>query len=330
MRRTLVALLVVIMLAGIAIQERFRIIAWGIAILGPPALVTSKDLPVGAQWYDDYFAVRRLDDRTFAISEPRYWQQNYSYLIVGSERAVLFDAGPGIRDIRPVVASLTDRPITFIPSHFHYDHVGNEVTFPRVAVVDLPYLRARAQGGQLSLAFEEHLGVAEGIAAPSLQVGQWLAPHSTLELGNRSLRVLYTPGHTSESISLLDPEAGFVFSGDFIYPGPLLAFLPNSNLGDYLQSTSTVIESAPPGARIFGAHPAGSRHAGELPELSVSDVEELHRALLALRGGQLQGAGFYPVVYRVNDRTELWTDPVWFQNWTPGNLGGTEAGGGPP
>ncbi|GAC1503872.1 MAG: hypothetical protein NVS1B6_11530 [Steroidobacteraceae bacterium] len=27
------------------------------------------------------------------IGEPRYHQQNYSYLIVGQQRAVLFDAG---------------------------------------------------------------------------------------------------------------------------------------------------------------------------------------------------------------------------------------------
>ena len=36
-----------------------------------------------------------LGDGTFAIGEPRYCQQNYSYLIVGQTRAILFDSGAG-------------------------------------------------------------------------------------------------------------------------------------------------------------------------------------------------------------------------------------------
>ena len=53
------------------------------------------------RWHDDYFTVMAIDPDTFAIGEPRYWQQNFNYLIVGETRAILFDAGPGVRDILP-------------------------------------------------------------------------------------------------------------------------------------------------------------------------------------------------------------------------------------
>lgn len=260
--------------------------------------------------------MQALDARTFAIGEPRYAQQNFSYLIVGSERALLFDAGPGLRDIRAVAESLTDRPITFLPSHFHYDHVGNEITFDRVAVVDLPYLRERARDGRLRPTFAEHLGVAEGIEAPTLVVDEWLAPGASVSLGDRTLRVLHTPGHTEDSVSLLDLESGDLFSGDFIYPGPLFAFLPNSGMGDYLEGAETLLRTAPDGARVFGAHRTAPPGA---PELVLEDVGELRDALHAIRDGSLAGTGVYPVVYRVNARIDLWAEPGWLQRWEAGS-----------
>jgi glyoxylase-like metal-dependent hydrolase (beta-lactamase superfamily II) len=313
-KKLLIAMVSVGALVALAVPKRHLILAYGIAIRGAPALTEPLDEGPDVRWYDDYFTVQALDERTFAIGEPRYHQQNYSYLIVGAERAVLFDAGPGQRDIRPVAQSLTDRPITFIPSHFHYDHVGNEITFDDVAVVDLPYLRARARDSRLQLSFAEHLGVAERIEAPTLLVDEWLAPGSRISLGNRALQVLYTPGHTEDSISLVDLESDDLFTGDFIYPGPLFAFLPNSGMGDYLQGADTVLGAVRANARIFGAHRVAPPGA---PELAIEDVEDLESALRAIRAGELQGRGVYPVVYRVNARLELYAEPRWLQNWTP-------------
>jgi glyoxylase-like metal-dependent hydrolase (beta-lactamase superfamily II) len=314
MRRASVALVLLAFLAVLVVAQRHRILVYALASQGVPELAAPQDEGPGVRWADDYFTVQALDSRTYALGEPRYYQQNFSYLIVGDERAVLFDAGPGHQDIRPIVRDLTDRPVTFVPSHFHYDHVGNRVSFDHVAVVDLPYLRARAQAGRLELGFAEHLGAAEGIAAPTLEVDEWLAPGATLDLGGRGLRVLYTPGHTEDSISLLDEAAGYLFAGDFIYPGPLFAFLPNSGMGDYLQGADAVLSAAPDGTRVFGAHRVAGPGA---PELGVGDVSDLHATLGAIRDGAEEGRGFYPRTYRVNDRLELLAEPAWLQDWTP-------------
>ena len=53
------------------------------------------------RWFDSYYVVADLGEGAYAIGEPRYGQCNFSYLIVGSRRALLFDTGPGIRDITP-------------------------------------------------------------------------------------------------------------------------------------------------------------------------------------------------------------------------------------
>ena len=313
-RKFLIATVLLCALIGIGIAQRHFILMQALSLVDPPELAAPADEGADVRWHDDYFTVETLAEGVFAIGEPRYYQQNYSYLIAGDQRAVLFDAGPGYRDIRPVAASLTDLPITFIPSHFHYDHIGNTVTFENVAVVDLPYLRERAPAGRLRLSSDEHLGEVEGFAAPVLEVDNWLAPGADIDLGGRTLTVLYTPGHTEDSISLLDSPSGFLFSGDFIYPGPLFAFLPNSGMGDYLQGAENLLGVASLETRIFGAH---RMEAPGAPELASRDVADLQAALWAIRKGELDAEGFYPRVYPVNERLELYAEPAWLQEWEP-------------
>jgi hypothetical protein len=46
-------------------------------------------------------------------------------------------------------------------------------------------------------------------------------------------------------------------------------------------------------------------------------VRDLQAALHSIAEGELEGVGFYPVVYPVNDRIDLYADPGWLQEWTP-------------
>lgn len=294
------------------IRERHRIIFSFSSSDSPPEMLDAVDEGPSVRWHDDYYFIQAIDSTTFAIGEPRYHQQNVNYLIVGSERAILFDAGSGYRDIRPVASALTDRPITFLPSHFHYDHVGNGIPFERMAVIDLPHIRSRVDKNKLRLTREEHLGSFEGYDVPTWTVHEWLTPGEMIQLGDRELRILFTPGHTDDSVSLLDQASGYLFSGDFIYPGPLYAFTPTSNMGGYLQGTNTVIAASFPGTRIFGAHRNGPQGA---PEQTVSDVHDLRELIEAVKAGEAESEGIYPVTYIVNPTMQLLADPAWLQDW---------------
>lgn len=312
MKRALIVVAVVLGIGAILVSSRHRILVWGLSFAEPPPLLEAADEGPSLRWVDDYFAIAALDDRTFAIVEPRYAQQNISYLLVGDERAVLFDAGPGLRDIRAVAESLTDRPVTFVPSHLHYDHTGNTVVFDRVAVVDLPHLRARAADGRLRPTEMEHLGAAEGIAAPTLVVDEWLEPGSSIDLGGRRIQVLFTPGHTENSISLFDPETNQLFSGDFLYAAQLFAFVPGSSMGDYVEGAETVLSTIGAETEIYGAHRKGPPG---VPVLDRSDVSDLRTTLLAIASGELAGEGTYPVEYPVNSTVSLLAEPRWLQSW---------------
>ncbi len=317
MRRAAVALLLLaasaVLAAGCTLPRMtaVRLLVWLEGGESPP-LAPPADEGDAVRWLDDYYTVEWIDASTVAIGEPRYHQQNYSYLILGEERAVLFDSGPGVRDIRPVVEALTELPVIAAPSHLHFDHLGNQHRFERVAMIDLSYLRERAEGGVLVPTEEEHLGFSEGREIRPLRVTDWWAPEQEVDLGGRVLRVVATPGHTTDSWSLLDEARGQLFTGDYLYPGPLIAICPNSSLGDYLTTADDLLARLGPDALLLTAHRMAPPGA---PRLAFRDLSDLQAALEAIREGELEGEGFYPVIYTVNERISLWADRPAGRRW---------------
>jgi hydroxyacylglutathione hydrolase len=256
---------------------------------GPePAVLPRPTLPVAGRWFDDYFVIEEIDPTTIAIGEPRYYQGNYSYLIMGAERAILFDAGTGTRDIVPVVRSLTRLPITVIPSHLHFDHVGALGRFDRTALLDTPSLRARIQNGKLTLQRYEFLGFQQGLANPTFPVDEWWRADTIVDLGNRRISVLSTPGHTPTSVSLYDVERQQLFVGDFIYPGHLYVFLPGASRSAYLATTRQLLAQTRPGTHIFTAHMADPPAPQRAPTLEIADLKALETTLVAIEQGRIQ------------------------------------------
>lgn len=267
--------------------------------------------PVRGRWFDDYFLVERIDATTFAIGEPRYYQGNYSYLLIGSDRAVLFDAGTGNRDIVPVVRCLTSVPVTVIPSHLHFDHIGALGRFERTALLDLESLRVRVQEGQLRLRRYEFLGFADSLPERRIAVDEWWPPGTTIDLGGRKLLVLSTPGHTSTSVSLYDAERSQLFAGDFIYPGELYAFLPGASRSAYLATTRRLLAMLHPATRLYAAHMAGGPDTVSAPVLEIADLRALDAALVKIQTGDAVSSGFYPRIFPVRGPITFATGFAW-------------------
>ncbi len=307
-------MLILLVLVGLVafVFRRYVAIELFALMTTPPAL--SEPEPEGplVAWFDDYYVIERIDARTFAIGEPRYYQQNFNYLILGEERAILFDSGPGVRDIRALVGSLTDLPVTAVPSHLHYDHIGNHMRYERLAMIDLPYLRDRARDGVLRPSYWEHLGALEGFARPDLRVTEWWAPDSLVDLGGRRLRVLHTPGHTYDSISLFDAQRRQLFTGDYIHQGTMFVFLPGSSVGDLLRTSNDLLEQLPEDVVLLTGHRAAPPGA---PLLSLRHIAALRETLREIRSGSRSGEGFFPRFYRVTNDLSLLTDVPWGQVW---------------
>ena len=79
----------------------------------------------------DWFEITAFRNRIYRISEPALGplHGSHSWLIVGSEIALLIDTGVGVAPLAPVIRGLTDLPVICLISHSHYDHIGGAHEF---------------------------------------------------------------------------------------------------------------------------------------------------------------------------------------------------------
>ncbi len=268
-------------------------------------------LAPGVRWFDDWFAMEELAMGVFAIGEPRYQHINWNYLIEGRDRAVLFDTGPGLRSIAPVVASLTSKPLIALPSHLHFDHTGNLHEFPRIAMVDLPLLRSCETDGVLHATEELFLGSYENAIWKPVRIDEWWPIGHRIDLGGIELELLHTPGHSPDSISLWNPAADMLLAADFIYPGELYGQVPGSNLQDYLASAERLLALLNDRSKILCAHgkpDEGGKHSA--PRMSRGDIGDLRDSLVALKT-----SGCRPAHTRINAKMTLTASEAAFAPW---------------
>lgn len=224
-------------------------------------------------FHGDWYWVEPIDAQTFAIGEPKYEQQNWSYLLIGEHRALLFDTGSFFGDITTLVPALTDKPLTVLPSHMHFDHLGNVTRFDHVAVADLEELRTCCIGDRLTPKEALFLGAWEDRDAPTFRVAEWLEIGSKIDLGGRRVQLLHTPGHSMDSVSLWEADQTRLFGADFLYPGGLLADIPGASLAAYLKTAERLIDLCPETLRIFAAH--SDLSSEDLPAPPVLGFESL-------------------------------------------------------
>jgi len=235
---------------------------------------------------DAWFEVYKIRPGVFAIYEPRQLEEVISYLIVGRDKAVLFDTGMGISNIQAVVAGLTKNPVSVVNSHTHNDHVGDNWRFSDVYGMDTGFTRANARGSkedaQAELAPDEICGAlpagfdAKAYSTKPFHITHWIRDGDKIELGGRTLKVIGTPGHTPDSIALLDEKNGLLFTGDTFYAGPIYLFRPETDLDAYLASVQKLAAMAPHLQLLLPSHNVPVADPGNLPKV-VAAMQQVRR-----------------------------------------------------
>lgn len=176
-------------------------------------LATLMALPAYAQDKSDFkektvfknadVEIRQIDAHTWHGNGTLVYNESI-YLIEGTERAILIDAGTKIPGLHKIVEDIVHKPVALIISHAHGDHIGamDEWESVWINAADEAILpNGKYQGEK-----------------------KYLTDGQVFDLGGRGIEVVFTPGHTPGSTTFLDKDAHYGFSSDAFGSGNLLVF----------------------------------------------------------------------------------------------------------
>lgn len=148
------------------------------------------------------------------------------FVIEGRDSALVIDAGIGCCDLKSIIEDITKKPYEVVLTHGHLDHIGSWDQFERV------YLHPADKEKALAVTLEPRIASGERMRGQEGDADVWsygpeafreweripeildLADGQEFDLGDRKIRCVHTPGHSSGSCSFIDPQSRILFSGD--------------------------------------------------------------------------------------------------------------------
>lgn len=227
---------------------------------------------------EDWYQTKTIADDITYICEPfikEFYRCNIWH-VRGSHADMLVDSGMGVVSLREWVPLVTEKTLTAVASHTHFDHIGCHHEFENRAVHSAeaellahptrentladPYVTDDIFTGLPPTPYNSALySVKNAPATRQLEDGD------VIDLGNRSFEVIHTPGHSPGGIALWEKNTGILFSGDIHYDGLLIDDVYHSDKNDYIRSMERLLEI-----------PVNIVHGGHFPSFGA----ERHRTLI--------------------------------------------------
>lgn len=137
----------------------------------------------------------------------------FLYLLIGSAKALLIDTGdianPNVIPLADTVMRLlpgegnAKLPLLVVHTHRHLDHRAGDVQFAHLPNVQM-------------------VGFDIDAVREYYQFADWPNGIAQVDLGDRTIDVIPTPGHNETEVSFYDRKTGLLFTGDFLMPARLL------------------------------------------------------------------------------------------------------------
>jgi glyoxylase-like metal-dependent hydrolase (beta-lactamase superfamily II) len=207
----------------------------------------------------------------------------------GSSAVVVVDPGPADEEhLRRVLdaARAGDRHVAqIVLTHGHLDHSAGAARFAELS------------------------GAPVGALDPRLRLGtEGFGPGDVITAGGCDLRVVATPGHTADSLSLVLTADGGLLTGDTVLGRGTTVIASDGSLGDYLRTLGELRSLADDaGLRVLlpGHGPLLSDPLGVLDYYIAHRQERLGQVRAALAAGARTPAEVVAIVYADVDKA-LW------------------------
>ena len=152
----------------------------------------------------DQYVTRPLGQGLYMILD---FDDTKMYLVIGTERALLVDAGLGSGDLRGLVEGMIGGlPLDVVITHGHPDHIAVMGQFQERYPVymhhaDLPLIQRFIEARHYDIDPAQIIDLREGFI---------------FNLGDYSFRVIEVPGHTAGSVVLFDEARGLMLASDAV------------------------------------------------------------------------------------------------------------------
>jgi len=231
--------------------------------------------------------VHRYNAHTFILRESlcATYEAPFIYLLIGKTKALLIDTG-AVADAKTmplaqtVISLLPNEgsrlPLMVVHTHGHLDHRSGDGQFRALPDVEVVPTDLESVKGRLDLA-------------------DWPNNIGEIDLGDRVIDLIPTPGHYSSHIAYYDRQTGLFFSGDFLLPGRLLIEDTAADLAS-ARRVAEFVEQRPVNY-VLGAHieldESGKMFVGTRYHPNERPLQLTKQDLLALPGIVSGFNGFY-------------------------------------
>ena len=200
--------------------------------------------------------VRQLGENTWSIEDGHV----RFFLLTGTREALLIDSGMQVQSARKIAGTLTDLPLKLLITHADPDHIANNGEFDT---------------------FYMHPAEASNYYNSQKRTGEFVPVEDgdIIDLGERELLIVSTPGHTPGSIAVLDRKNRALFSGDPIQDGQIFLFGVQRELHAYRVSLKKIYGMREQFDVIYPSH-------GTLP-VTADIIPALERGVEQVLAGEL-------------------------------------------
>jgi len=185
--------------------------------------------------------------------------QTNCYILQSNHGAIIIDPGDEPERIVRFLNDIKVEPSQIIATHTHFDHVLGVDSIR--AKLNVPFLIHRDDLSMLeSMQNRVHQFMGFDVPPPP-KVDRYLKDGDLLNVGDETIRVLHTPGHSPGSISLSGD--GYVFTGDALFNQSIgRTDLPGGDLKTLINSIRE---------RLFKLDDATTVYPGHGPETTIGD-----------------------------------------------------------